>query len=90
MDFSWAQICIIHDEGVSIIGNGRRYSSITKFYPKLKPRVPIVDLSGIQTEKWQKILYDYIERSHVEDVDLLLYDLEKLKKEEEKRKQKSK
>ena len=77
----WAQICIVHDDGYSVIGNGYQTTSTSHDVPKLGSRVPVVDMKGIAVSKWQRVLHDYISAAEIEDLEFLLEDLEKLKEE---------
>jgi len=82
-DMPWAQICIIHDEGWGVIGNGYQVTSTSNKPPTLGSRVPVVDVQGVPKDKWQRVLRDYIVAGDVEDIEFLLEDLEKLKEDEQ-------
>jgi len=81
--YRWAQICIIHDKGFAITGNGYSITSTSKNPPleKLNKNIPVIDLQNIPITKWQPILRDYTAMARIVDMEFLLEDLDKLKKE---------
>ena len=80
--FDWAQIIILHDEGMAIIGRAHSYTSTSQDSKLLKyvpVAVPKLDLHGVNSSRISRKLQQYVQQGTIDNVKWLVEELENMK-----------